>query len=390
MTTDLTLPMTTQTVSHVWKTTIQENIEGGEKRSALLTWPRVNLDNKIQMSEDNERSFIQASLWRDIDSLWNIPIISDKTLLTAQASSGQKIIAVSETDYRHFYDGRQAVLIDPDDWENYEIVSIDTVDSSTQITVVDNLVSTWPASTEIYPLYPCRIPKNQIRESRFKGIESIEITGQEAFETQRDFTYTLPTIDTNVYPVYNSLNLFLHCPRPPVKETYRFDYTLFGNIGLKTSFSTFDATRIMFDREFQLTAKKDIYDLLDFFDAKQGKLGTFYTPTWINDFVINAAAGPSDTTLTTKKIYLTESEIINRHVYIQLPDKTYVTRQITARPSETSITIDSAIGTAITSADLRQTLISFLYETRFNQDDISIEYVFKENIARVNLGFNSL
>ena len=312
MTAYLTMPMTDQQISHTWKTTIQENIEGVEKRSALLTWPSVTLDNQIQFTSDEEKTFIRTMLYRELFGFWKMPIVSDKTTLSAQAASGQTIIAVSETDYRHFYDGRECILIDPDDWESYEIVIIDTVDSSIQITAEFNLVSTWPAGTLIFPFYNFRITDEQDLKSNFHRITGIKINAEEAFESQRDFTYTLPTIDTSIFPVYNSLNLFLKRPRNPISEKFRHPYKLLGGIGLKTPFGTYDHTKGIFDRTFQFTTKKEIYDHLDFFDANQGRLVTFYTPTWLNDIIISTGFGSADVTLTTKKIYFTGSELIGR------------------------------------------------------------------------------
>lgn len=391
MTVDLTIKMTDQRLSHVWRTTIQHPLPGIiEKRSALNTWPRVNLENKIQMSTDNERAFMHYNFLEKIFDFWYIPIISDKILLTSQAASGQKILAIDETDYRHFYDGRQLVLIDPDDWESYEVVDIDTVDSGVQITSENNLSATWPAGTKVYPYYKSRIEDKQNLDSKFPGIENVEILSEEEFESIRSFDYTLPTIDASVYPVYNSLNLFLNSPRAPIKENYRFPFVISGSIGLKTPFSTYDHTRMIFDREFQLTSKKDIYDLLDFFDAKQGRLGTFYTPTWLNDIVIADGFDSGDTVLTTNKIYIPEPDLTGNHVLVRFPDNSYAAREIVDRPSETSIEIDSTIGTTIPTASLSRVKTSFLYETRFNQDEISIDYVFKENLAKINLAFNIL
>jgi hypothetical protein len=391
MTAYLTMDMTDQQISHTWKTTIQEDIEGGEKRSALQTWPRVTLDNQIQFVSDQEKTFIRTMLSREIYGFWGIPVISDKSTLSSQAASGQKIVAVTETDYRHLYDGRECVLIDPDDWESYEVVEIDTVDSSIQITAVDDLISTWPAGTLIFPLYSFRITDEQDLTSKFHTITGININAEEAFETQRTFSYTLPIIDTDIFPVYNSLNLFLKRPRNPISEKFRRPYTLLSGMGLKTPFSNYDHTRGILDRDFQFTSKKEIYDHLDFFDAMQGRLGNFYTPTWMNDIVVNAGFDSVDTTLTTKKIYFTELEIIGKHAYIEFPDKTYTVREITARPTDTSITLDSAIGTTISAANIARVRISFLHEVRFNQDEMRLVYQQKnQGIARASLSYNIL
>lgn len=391
MTAYLTMGMADQQISHTWRTTIQETIEGGEKRSALFTWPRVTLDSQIQFTTDQEKTFIRTMLSREIYGFWKIPIISDKSTLSSQAASGQKILAVSETDYRHFYDGRECVLVDPDDWESYEVVEMATIDSSIQITAAENLTSTWAAGTLIFPLYSFRITDEQDLTSEFYKITGIDINAEEAFETQRAFAYTLPTIDTLVFPVYNSLNMFLKRPRNPISEKFRSPYTLLSGIGIKTPFSNYDHTRGIFDRDFQFTSKKEIYDHLDFFDAKQGRLGSFYAPTWLNDIVINDGFNSADVTLTTKKIYFTESELTSKHLYIEFPDGTYATRAISARPSDTSITIDSAIGTTVAASHIDLVKMSFLHEVRFNQDEMMLKYQQKkQEIARAGLSFNIL
>jgi len=388
MTAYLTIEMANQRISHAWKTTIQETIEGDEKRSALYTWPRVRLESEMLVFEDEERRFIHAHLWRDLHNLWGIPIISDETSLTAEAAAAQAVLTVGATDYRHFYDGRQCILIS--DWESYEVATITTVDSGTQITLSGNLSATWPAGTKVFPLYICRVKPEQSRSSKYFKLNEFSIVAEESFETVRTFSYTVPTVDAAVYPVYNSLNLFLTKPKNPITEGYRHPYTLLGELGLNTSFSTYDDTRIIFDRDFLITSKKSVYDLLDFFDAKQGRLKTFYMPTWMEDIIISVGFGSADVTITTKELYLTSDEIVGRHVYIRLPDGSYVCREITARPSSTSITLSSAIGTTVATASLSSMLCCFLYEVRFNIDEIAFEYFKKQTLAQTTLSFNKI
>lgn len=391
MTAYLTMGMKDQQISHTWRTTIQETIEGGEKRSALFTWPRVTLDSQIQFTTDQEKTFIRTMMAREIYGFWKIPIISDRTTLSSMAAYGQPVMTITETDYRHLYDGRECVLVDPDDWESFEIVEIGTIDSSTQITAADNLVGTWPAGTLVFPMYQFRVTDEQDLTSEFHTITGIDINAEEAFETQRDFTYSLPTIDTDVFPVYNSINMFLKRPRNPISEKFRRPYTLLNGIGIKTPFSNYDHIRGILDRDFQFTTKKEIYDYLNFFDAMRGRLGSFYTPTWMSDLVVNDGFNSVDVTITTKKIYFTESELIGKHVYIEFPDGSYATREISARPTETSITLDSAVGTTVAADSIDMVRISFLHEVRFSQDEMKLTYQQKkQEIARTSLGFSVL
>lgn len=384
----LTLPMADQKISHTWMTKIQETIEGDEKRTALFTWPRVKFTNKLQFTGEDKRRFLYAHLFRDLHNTWWIPIVSDESKLTSEAAAAQNTITVNATDERHFYNGRDCILISLTDWESYEVVTMTTV-SGTQITTSSGLANTWPVDTNIYPLYECRIESEQSRSSKYWKINSIDIVAKESFEETRTFTYTLPTVDTDVFPLYNSKNLFLYRPLNPVTEKYRHPNILLGEYGKQFNFSTYGDTRAVFDRRFICNSRKEIYDLFDFFDAKQGRFKTFYTPTWMKDIIIASDFNTVDTTLAVNNLYLTADEVVGRHIYIKFKDGTYACREITARPSANSITISPAIGTTVPTADLPNTLCSFLYEVRFNMDEILFEYETK-SIAKTKLSFNIL
>ena len=385
----LTLPMVDQEISHSWMTKIQETIEGDEKRSALFTWPRIKLTNDLHLVEDEKRRFLYAHLYRDIHNTWGIPVVSDESKLTSTATAGEGILTVDDTDHRHFYAGRECILISLTDWESYEVVTISGVDSATQITLSETLTNTWAIDTKVYPFYDCRVESKQDRKSKFYKYNSIKIEAKESFESARDFTYTLPTVCSGTYPLYNSKHLFLNRPLNPIAEKYRHPYDLMGVFCKQTYFSTYGDTRFIFDRKFLCTSRKEIYDFFDFFDAKQGRLGTFYTPTWMEDIIIDAGFDDTDTVLIVKDLYLTEAELIGRHIYIELKDGSYVCREITARLTTDTITIDSGVGTTVPTADLPDTLCSFLYEVRFNVDEISFEYEMRY-IAKTKVSFNIL
>ena len=384
----ITSKMVSQNISHTWKTTIQSTIEGGEKRSAIYTWPRVKSENGLQFLTDEERRFIRTHLYRDIHHIWGFPLIHDKTTLSVEAASGQKVLTVVATGDRHFYDGRDCILFSPtaSAWQTYEQGTIDTVDSGTQITLEDNLTETWPAETLVFPLYPFHINNVQELSWKTRELNTMQLLATESFETDRTFTYSVPLSGAETY---NGLDLFLYLPRSGMKEKFRHPYSLLGFYGKQTMFSDYDKTRFLFSREYPRTSRADIWKLLNFFDSKQGRLVSFYTPTWANDIVVTGAIDSADQVLTVKPVFLTSEEIVGRHVYIRFPDGTYACRQITNLPASTTLVIDSAIGTSVAAGDLSDMLLSFLYETRFNSDEIMFEYITKD-YARTKLSFNSI
>ena len=358
-----------QNLVHSWMTSIQENVKGGEKRSSLVTWPRIKTSSDLTLVSTAERRFIRAALYQNIHKIWGFPFVHDKTALTSQATDGQKILTVAETSYRHFYDGRGCILISPSNWELYEYGTIDTVDSATQITLKSNLIGSWPIDTYVYPMYEYRIEEMQEINAFIKQLNYITLSATETMESLRSFSYSIPSSGA---PTYNGLDLFLIMPQHPVTETYQhpFEHLLYFGKGFVAS--VYDKTRFVFAMDFIIVSREDIWSLLNFFDSKRGRFQVFYMPSWDNDIVLTAAVAVDDINLTVESLYLLSDEIIGRHLWIRLPDQSYVCREVVAVPNATTVTISSSIGTAISQSNLSKMLICFLNKVRFNVDEILV------------------
>jgi len=169
------------TINHAWHTSIQTSIPGQEKRSALFTWHRKTISYTLDLLTIQESNWMKRHIFRDIHNLWGVPLWPDYTYVTASAAAGQKIIAVEDTDDRRFATGDDIVLINPSDFTSYEKGTIDAF-TATQITLVDNLVSTWPTHTDIYPLMTARMMQMQEVQSYTAAYGSIKITAKEVYE----------------------------------------------------------------------------------------------------------------------------------------------------------------------------------------------------------------
>ena len=372
-----------QTLSHTWRTAIQSGITGSEVRSALYTWPRITLDNILRSISTDERNFIRSLLFQNMHNLVGIPFVHDKTTLTSEAASGQKVLTVAATDYRHFYDGRGCILVDPSDWTSYEYGTITTVDSSTQITLSTNLTSTWAIATQVYPMYSFRIAPAQEIGVRFRQMNNLSLTANESFESTRAFTYSLPASGADTY---NGLDLFLYRPHYPLVAPYEHPYELLSFYGLATPYSDYSTTRFGLKGSYTFTGRSEIWDVLKFFDSKLGRFSTFYTPTWDNDIVPTAAIAADAVSLTIESSYYTLAELVGRHLYIRLPSGSAVCREITNLSAATTLVIDSAIGTAVALGDLSKMLISFLPAVRFDVDELKLSYI-ADVITKTDLPF---
>ena len=133
-------------ISHIWRTGIQESITGIEKRSALYTWRRRKIEYSLDLLDSKEAQWVKRYLYQYMHQIWGIPIWPDFTDLTSQANSGQKILSVAQTSYRRFEEGGRVILVSLSDFTLCEEGEIDTL-TDTQITLADNLAVTWPSGS---------------------------------------------------------------------------------------------------------------------------------------------------------------------------------------------------------------------------------------------------
>ncbi len=362
-------------LSHVWRTSIQNAYNGNEKRTMLYTWPRVILDVEYILSQNDRINWFKRNLIQKDTLTWAAPIWSDETTLTSQAASGQKILAVGSTDTRHFYNGRQCIIISASSFLSYEIGTIASF-TSTEITLVDNLVSTWGAGSIVAPWYDFRLEDEQEIGALFQKLQKIELKLTEEFKTLRTFSYTVPA---SAAPTYLTYDLFLYKAANPIQYNYKRPYEGGQFLGLGYYTDQFASGKNLLKMKTSLvrTSRADIWSLLSFFDSKMGRFNPFWIPTWSKDIIATTAILSSDTIINIEDISYTTfyllNEIIGRYVYIRFPNSTYVCRKITDASAST-ITLSSAIGTAVALADLSNLLISFLMLCRFDIDTIEIDY----------------
>lgn len=376
---DVTLTIHPQTaqVSHTWKTGILRAMNGLEARSALYTWPRIALRYAFMLFDDDEINSLKANLIHHTDGTWAVPIWPDATILTAQAASGQKVLAVQETAYRHFYAGRKVILISPTDFTSYEVKTINTI-AAAQINVTVNLTSTWPAGTLVLPLYDCRMELEQKITAYTPLYQKCELLFTEEYETARSFAYSLPSSGADTYA---GLDLFLQAPHRQMEYGYARPYDLLQEFGLGYAANRYVSGENQLGLKTAVirTSRADLWDTITFFDSKQGRLQPFLIPTWSKDLIPTAAIDSEDTVIPIKDVayetnYLPNDDI-GRFVYIQFPDKSYVIRYIADADDGTpSITLGETIGTSVAAADLSKMIISYLIHCRFDQDELVIEY----------------
>lgn len=367
-------------------TTLQTSIKGNEQRAMIFTWPRRTLSYSLLTNDFYQMAFIKRKIHKNLHKVWGIPFWQDRTVLTSPAASGQKILHVKSTQYRNFEVGASCVLFASE--RSYEVGVVGVL-ASDQITLVSDLSAAWPQRTEVYPILKARIKSGQEMELKTSGVGAMSIEAQEEF----DDSITRYVGSDSAYPTYLDVSIFNPEPNWEImKMSFVDPYDLLSFFGKVTPFSHYDEGEIGLKTDFLLNGKAAIWKLLDFFDSKRGRWGAFWLPTWMADFTVTEPFLASATQLKIKDMgYLADwlGTKAGRYVTLLWPDNTRICRRIIGAPSSTELTLDSPIGRASSSTELKRMVTSFMFLSRFGIDEVEIEHV-TDGVAKVILSFQSI
>jgi len=380
----LTIKPKSQNYSHSWKTGMLKTVKGEETRSALQTWPRMDFKQEFIYADETETNWLRRNLAKYKHKIWGIPIWHDIAPLRADATIGQLNIPVTETANRHFYKGRQAILIDKADFTNYEVIKINSV-AGTTIAASSLLSDTWSKdSTYFMPVIDNRLGSAFNINRISARTDKLTLDATEDLTTVTAFSYATPTIGASYlgHPVFeykvqaNKNQGFVH-PNITLKD-----------IGKHAVESWYDEDDTNINNSFNMLiqGRADIWEILNFFDHRLGKFGTFWMPSWNRDLTATAAITAGQLTISVADYeydsLFAANEVINRHLFIGLPDRSYVCRKILSATANT-ITLNAGIGEAIRETELQHTLFSFMAFSRFGGDRLELDFI-RGNLVNIS------
>lgn len=379
----LTIRPKNQNYGHSWKTGMLNTVKGEETRSALQSWPRLDSKQEFIRSTEPETNWLRRNLSKSKHKIWGVPMWHDLTPLRAIAANGQFNIPVTETANRHFYKGRNAILIDKTDFTNYEVIKINSV-AGTTIAASSLLSDSWAKDTTYFmPVYDSRLGSGFNINRVSARADSLILDAQEDLTTVTAFSYSTPAIGATYlgHPVFEY----------EVEADKRYGF-IHPNLTLKDigkhaveSWYDEDDTKITNDFNLLVQGRSNIWAVQDFFDHRLGKFGTFWMPSWNRDLTVTAAITTGQTLIsvtdTEYDTLFASNAVINRHLFIGLPDRSYVCRKIVAATA-TTITLDAAIGTPIREVEFQHTLFSFMNFSRFGADRLELDFI-RGDLARI-------
>lgn len=371
--------------SRKWRTSIQSGITGGEVRSALFTWPRRTLSYRVNSLSYAEQAYLKQRIFSGLSGIFGVPCWQDLATLSAQANAGTATLGLNEANYRNFEEGGLLALGATPNM--YEVKTIETITGDT-ITLTENLVGTWSAGSEVYPLLKGRVSSGAQIGARRRDLGEIDLMVAEAF----DDAPTRHVGDASAFSTFDSLPVFDLDGKPDsLKQKFRRPSALIQWFGKQLLFDQYDETAIGYQATFERFSKAEIRDVLDFFDAQRGRWGTFYLPSSMQDVEITAAFGATDKILQVTDIDFSsywDDTNAGRALIIFWPDGTWKAQEIVSAGAGT-IRLNAGLGKSATSDEVPHLMAAFLDRARFDQDEITIEYK-TQSIAETELSFRTV
>lgn len=375
-------------VSRIWRTVVQTSLTRAEQRSSLKRYPVKRLKYQTVPFTSDENNYVRRKLYRGSGKIFGVPLWTDRCSTTQIVNSGSgTTFTVDDNSLRQFEVG--APLIFLQDINNYEIAEIVSIGSNS-FTVDSLFIATWPSGTDVYPMLQGRMLKtHNMREETTWGHSPIVIEVIEEY----DADITRAVFSGSSFSTYLGLPVFNREPnRVSAPDTMIEVFPEITNwISRSLEYSHSDEGQIRTKHLHTFATRADAYELVKFFDEQRGRLGNFWYPSWSDDVVLTSPFSSSDTVLNIEDIewesYWSDTKANGRYLYVLLPNGTEIIRKILSAPSDTTLQVDSAMGTTITST--AGVICCFLHMGRFHKDELVLNY-FSEGVIETALQMATL
>ncbi len=132
-----------------WLTDVMMSPTGSEQRRSLRYYPRRTFEYSLVVA-GAERSFLDNLLTAYGAQKWYLPIWHDANFLDAPIAAGGRNIVCSTIATSEIEASNVAILIGDSAFKT-ELVEVESV-QPTGLTLVNGVISPWPADTRIYPV----------------------------------------------------------------------------------------------------------------------------------------------------------------------------------------------------------------------------------------------
>jgi len=343
-----------------WLTSVDIFEDGSEERIKLRTSPRQFFDMTYTVPahlQPRVKNLLEGG--RKLP--WLIPVWPQVQHVGA-ITLGQSSITC-ETRYSEFRDGGEILLWQ--DADTYQVLSIDSVTSNTNI----DLVGTTDAFTNAYlmPLRRGRLTRDPVRS--INGYNSL-VSLNYAVENNLELTVSAPT----QYQSADSYSEEGLLDGDFLDDTLRTAFDLhdeeLGLVSWRTPWAQNRRARV--HRAIGETPAEG-WELREWLHRRAGRYRTFWQPSFENDFVVTSAGALTTTLSVEDNAYLANA---TGRVHIAIETAAgWLFREITATLDAgggvTQLTLDTSLG--INAEDIKR--VSYLCLCRLDTDRAEINWI---------------
>lgn len=359
-----------------FRSDVLQAMSGREQRLGLRTKPRQMFSFEYRLIEDSrQRMQVQLQGWQS--NLWALPMFHNGTRSTASAAFEATSIDVQTTLNRDFRVGGQAVVFISEQVQ--EVVTITAVTATTIEFANTPLQRVIPTNTEVFPARLCYIRRIVDGERHAVNLETFRVfwqvwdndTGAMAASTGSYGLY-------NGRPVFDKNAMGSDTIRTRRDANVRFVDNMTGKV--KAYSRETGRHKKSMTQGFYCHSRQEIIELQQLLMFLNGKQGSFYMPSQINDLTLSGPIDALDQTIDVVGLGLERylSDINNPHRTLKLTftNGAVALRNVVGATKVTDnldrVSLDAAVGVSATVEEVES--IEWVDKVRFDVDRFTIRY----------------
>lgn len=357
-----------------------------EQRIQLRSGARRSLRFNTLVGSDIERTRYENTLIAGQPNTFELPLFMDAAWITTPIIDAEIVVAsLDSTAFKSFVNGGQVLLMNAQHWK---IADVTTFDAATITLTHEDGIGDWPLGTKIIPLVPARLNAAQPLRYLTDNVMTAEVEFALVDEWQGDAV--VEANDFNGYPVYLNRSDFSE----DITASIERNLNVFDNqVGAIEVTDIAGLHRFSKNHRWVLGSHVEIATFKQWLSQRVGRLNPFYLLSHSQDFVVQnpIASDAVFFSVANAGHALVVNETGRRDICIQLNNGTRFYRRITAvdviNSTTETVTINAALGVAITPADIR--CVSYLRLMRLASDSIELAYK-SDGVVTVALGLLSV
>lgn len=355
----------------LFRTDVITKQDGREQRVSLRASPRASYDVTYEL-ESFDRQFLEARVFAGQERAYGLPLWHEPSLLTAAVGIGNTTITVDSTAYADFRDGGLAIVFSgADSFEALQILS----HTGTTLSFTSAFTKAFQIGTRVLPVRSVRLAQTSRGAKYQRNLQRTNVRAT-AIDAGVDISSAAAFSSFSGRPLIDDGNVI---EGTIGESTDQRTFILDSLMGRFAVASDEPVVRRGSMKTFVSQTRQRLWEMRQLFHYLRGRTGSFYLPTFFDEFVVTANVTAAGTTLNFRNFGFTK--FVKAHapraaVRLVLLNGTRVSRAINSAAevdaTTEQIVVSSAWGVDATPAEIDR--VDFIERTRLDTDEVQIRH----------------